>query len=85
VRNDEGELFPLAANPSGVSIRFAKIAKRAGVRVTLHDLRRTFGSRYAPHVSAPVLQRLMRHADIKTTLTFYTNVDAVLDESILKA
>jgi integrase len=84
-RQSRGRLFLLAANPAGVSIRFAKIAKKAGIRVTLHDLRRTFGSRYAPHVSAPVLQRLMRHADIKTTLAFYTNVDGVLDESILKA
>jgi hypothetical protein len=32
-----------------------------------------------------VLQRLMRHADIKTTLAFYTNVDDVLEEAILKA
>ncbi len=85
LRQPRGRLFRLAANPQGVSIRFRKIAKRAGVRVTLHDLRRTFGSRYAPHVSAPVLQRLMRHADIKTTLAFYTNVDGVLDDAILKA
>jgi hypothetical protein len=36
-------------------------------------------------VPVPVLQRLMRHADIKTTLAFYTNVDDVLEEAILKA
>jgi hypothetical protein len=36
-------------------------------------------------VPAPVPQRLMRHADIKTTLAFYTNVDDVLDEAIRKA
>jgi integrase len=84
-RQARGHLFALAANPEGVSILFRKITKKAGIRVTLHDLRRTFGSRYAPHVSAPVLQRLMRHADIKTTLAFYTNVDGALEESILKA
>jgi hypothetical protein len=48
-------------------------------------LRRSFGSRYAAVVPAPVLQRLMRRADIKTTLAFYTNVDDKLAEAILKA
>lgn len=50
-----------------------------------HDMRRSFGSRYAAVVPAPVLQRLMRHSDIKTTLTYYADVDGVLDEAILKA
>ncbi len=48
-------------------------------------MRRSFGSRYAAVVPAPVLQRLMRHSDIKTTLTYYADVDGVLDEAILKA
>ncbi|MBI1915688.1 MAG: hypothetical protein HYS12_13295 [Planctomycetes bacterium] len=51
---------------------------------TLHDLRRSFGSRYAPHVSAPVLQRLMRHADVRTPLAFYTDIDDALEEAIRK-
>jgi integrase len=85
LREPRGRLFKMAANPEGLSIVFRKIAKRAGVRVTLHDLRRSFGSRLAPQVSAAVLQRLMRHADIKTTLAFYTNVDGALDDAILKA
>jgi hypothetical protein len=42
-------------------------------------------ARYASAVPAPVLQRLMRHADIKTTLVFYTDVDDVLEEAVLKA
>jgi integrase len=83
-RQARGRLFPLAAHPSGVTTMFAKLAKKAGVRVTLHDLRRSFGSRYASKVPAPVLQRLMRHANIQTTLAFYTNVENVLDEAILK-
>ena len=68
-----------------VSRKFTKLAKIAGLRITLHDMRRSFGSRYASVVPAPVLQRLMRHADIKTTLMFYTDVDDVLDDAILKA
>jgi integrase len=84
-RQLKGRLFPLSQSPREVSRKFTRVAKAAGLKITLHDLRRSFGSRYAPHVQAPVLQRLMRHADIKTTLAYYTNVDDVLDEAILKA
>jgi integrase len=80
-----GFLFLFRNAPREVSRKFSKLARSLGLKITLHDLRRSFGSRYAPHVSAPVLQRLMRHADIKTTLEFYTVVDDVLDEAILKA
>jgi integrase len=84
-RRDTGRLFALGTSPPNVSHKFTRIAKAAGLRITLHDLRRSFGSRYASAVPAPVLKRLMRHADIKTTLTFYTDVDDVLDEAIRKA
>jgi integrase len=82
---DTAHLFPFRGDPRQVSKRFAKIARTAGLGITLHDLRRSFGSRYASVVPAPVLQRLMRHADIKTTMEYYTNVDDVLDEAIRKA
>jgi integrase len=68
-----------------VSRKFSRLAKSLGLKISLHDLRRSFGSRYAAHVPAPVLQRLMRHADIKTTLAYYTDVDDALEEAILKA
>jgi integrase len=80
-----GFLFPFRPTPQEVSRKFGRLAKKAGLKISLHDLRRSFGSRYAAVVPAPVLQRLMRHADIKTTLVFYTNVDDVLGEAILKA
>jgi integrase len=80
-----GKLFPLSASPREVSRKFGKVARKAGLKITLHDLRRSFGSRYAAVVPAPVLQRLMRHGDIKTTLAYYTDVDGVLDEAIRKA
>ena len=41
-----------------------------------HDLRRSFGTRWAPKVQAAVLQRLMRHKSIQTTMTYYVDVDA---------
>lgn len=84
-RQTAGPLFVLGSSPPNVSHKFTRVAKAAGLRITLHDLRRSFGSRYASAVPAPVLKRLMRHADIKTTLTFYTDVDDVLDEAIRKA
>lgn len=43
---------------------------------TAHDLRRTFGSRWARRVPPVVLQLLMRHQDIKTTLTYYVHLEA---------
>jgi integrase len=84
-RRERGRLFPLSASPREVSRKFTRLAKKAGLKISLHDLRRSFGSRYAAVVPAPVLQRLMRHADIKTTLTYYADVDGALDEAILKA
>jgi integrase len=81
-----GYLFPtLRRSPTETSRKFSKLARSLGLRITLHDLRRSFGSRYASVVQAPVLQRLMRHADIKTTLTYYTDIDDQLDEAIRKA
>lgn len=32
---------------------------------------------------ARVLRQLMRHADIKTTLRYYANVDAAVEEAVL--
>jgi integrase len=56
-------------------VRVLALAKRAGVKLSMHSLRKGFGCRYAGKVSAQILQRLMRHADIKTTMAFYANVD----------
>jgi integrase len=84
LRRDRGRIFRLGG-PPWVSKQFGRLARKAGLKITLHDLRRSFGSRYAAVVPAQVLQRLMRHADIQTTLRFYTDIDDVLDEAIRKA
>ncbi len=49
---------------------------------TAHDLRRSFGTRWAKRVMPAVLQRLMRHAEIATTMKYYVTIDAdaVADE-----
>jgi integrase len=64
--------------------------KRDGKLVTVavkkfasaHDLRRSFGTRWAKRVMPAVLQRLMRHAEIATTMKYYVTMDAdaVADE-----
>ncbi len=41
-----------------------------------HDLRRSFGNRWAKRVMPAVLQKLMRHESIETTLAYYVDLDA---------
>jgi integrase len=56
-----------------------EVAKRTGDTIryaSAHDLRRTFGSRWAKRVMPAVLQKLMRHETINTTLGYYVDLDA---------
>ena len=41
-----------------------------------HDLRRSFGNRWAKRVMPAVLQQLMRHESIDTTMGYYVDLDA---------
>jgi integrase len=41
-----------------------------------HDLRRSFGTRWAKRVMPAVLQRLMRHRNINTTMKYYVGIEA---------
>jgi integrase len=66
-----------------ISARVRDIALAAGVKMTSKSLRRGFGCRYAARVPAQVLQRLMRHASIRTTIDFYANVDDAAMEAVL--
>jgi integrase len=68
---------------NAIGERVIRLAKRAGVKLTMHSLRRGFGCRYAGKVPAQVLQRLMRHSNIATTMAFYANVDAAVEEAVL--
>ncbi len=57
---------------------FTKALKEAGIKeFQFRDLRRTFGTRMAKLGTNPfVLQKLMRHSDIKTTMEHYVQVDS---------
>jgi integrase len=41
-----------------------------------HDLRRSFGNRWAKRVMPAVLQKLMRHESIETSMGYYVDLDA---------
>jgi hypothetical protein len=46
-------------------------------------LRKGLGCHYAGKVSTHVLPRLMRHANISTTMGYYPNVDDAVEAAIL--
>jgi integrase len=66
-----------------VSKTVAKIGRKAGVVVndcgkcaSAHDLRRSFGQRWAAKVMPHILMQLMRHQEIATTMNYYAGRDA---------
>ncbi|QDT36539.1 tyrosine-type recombinase/integrase [Stratiformator vulcanicus] len=70
-----------------MSKTLVKIGRKAGVKVaesksgkvkfaSAHDLRRSFGTRWAQRVKPAVLQQLMRHASINTTMSYYVGIEA---------
>ena len=65
--------------PMFVSKAVSAIGEAAGVVVnktplkyaSCHDFRRSFGERWSTRVMPAVLQQMMRHSDISTTMRFY--------------
>lgn len=56
--------------------REAKIGTKGEKFASSHDLRRSFGRRWALKVHPLVLQRLMRHKKLDTTLAFYVDLQS---------
>ena len=57
----------------------AVVVDRSGGRVkfaSAHDLRRSFGARWAPRVMPATLRELMRHDSIETTMRYYVGANA---------
>jgi len=52
------------------------VNKAEGKFASAHDLRRTFGTRWARRVMPATLQLLMRHQSIETTMKYYVDLDA---------
>jgi integrase len=59
------------------------LAKKAGVKLTMKSLRRGFGCYWAARVPAQVLQKLMRHSNIRVTMDYYANVDDAVMQAVL--
>jgi integrase len=53
------------------------VVDRDQSNATAHDLRRSFGSRWASRVTPAELQILMRHKSIETTMKYYVELDAI--------
>ncbi len=62
--------------------KLRRVRREVPKYASAHDLRRAFGTRWAPRVKPATLQLLMRHSSIETTLRYYVAQDAddVADE-----
>lgn len=78
-----GLVFDMPYSGKRVSNFMSDIGRAAGVLVdpvenryaTAHDLRRSFGTRWARRVPPAVLQILMRHKTIETTMKYYVELN----------
>jgi integrase len=85
-----GLVFKLNASHTGTRLTphaigqvVVEIGEKAGAIVnavdrktaSAHDLRRAFASRWAKRVAPAILQKLMRHASINTTMSYYVDLD----------
>ena len=77
---------PLARDRRTIGRRICAIGRKAGVVVnpesgkcaSAHDLRRSFGTRWAKRVMPMQLKALMRHANIATTMEYYAEEQAAV-------
>jgi integrase len=84
VFNLDGQWTRTPMTPRRVGRVVSAIGKKADVVVnkgvhkfaSAHDFRRAFGTRWAKLVMPSVLQKLMRHDSIETTLRYYVDLDA---------
>src|SRR5262245_36607516 len=63
---------PLTRN--GATSRVILMARRAGIKLLMHRLRKGFGCRVAMRLgkgNAPILHRLMRHSSMQVTMDYY--------------
>ena len=63
----------------GTKLAFQTIKNRlnlVGNGITAHDLRKTFGTRWALKVHPITLKAMMRHRTIETTLKYYVDLEA---------
>lgn len=74
---------PLTRN--GITNRVIEMARRAGIKLSMHRLRKGFGCRVAKQLgkgNAPILHSLMRHSSMQITMDYYASVDDALQDAI---
>jgi integrase len=68
--------YPFYRSGNAVSRRFLILARAAGVKIKLHELRATFSTRLVQKgVSPLIIQQVMGHKDLKVTSEKYLNPD----------
>lgn len=78
--NRRGPVFSLPLARSTIGKRISMAGREAAVsvsdskHVTAHDLRRTFGNRWALRLHPLVLRAMMRHKSMETTLRYYVDL-----------
>lgn len=78
--SQNGRVFSIPLAKSTIGKRLSTAGKAAAVsvsdskHVTAHDLRRTFGNRWALKVHPLVLRSMMRHKSMETTLRYYVDL-----------
>lgn len=63
-----------------------KVAENKKGRVkfaSAHDCRRAFGFRWSQRVMPPILQQMMRHESIQTTMTYYVGKNAATTAEVI--
>lgn len=73
-RQEEGRLFTYKSRFS-TTFWSRALTKLNLPKYKIHDIRRTFGSKYASQLTPIELMKVMRHRDIKTTLKHYIKLD----------
>lgn len=72
-KRSDGDMYVyrLTCNKKRLSNKFGRYARKFGIRARLHDLRHTFASHLAMRgTPVPVIQELLGHAQISTTMIY---------------
>ena len=79
--SEVGKLFPWT--PDGVSHHFMRTARRANLKVRLHDPRHTFASHLLMS-GVDVVGEIIGHKDLKATQIYAHLSQSYLDEAVLR-
>jgi integrase len=90
-RDRNGTIRNHVKNSPKIGKKISTIGRRANILVnpelgkyaSAHDLRRSFGERWAKRVLPQVLMELMRHTNIETTMRYYVGQNAQRTNAII--